>query len=268
MTRIAGQEQLPWLHIDSGGLLFKQSRLSAGQEEAGKNAAAGIAEAMQTMNCRALGIAAHDLAGGVAFLKRLQQERQLAWLSMNLVEAGSRQPVFPSWLMTEIAGLPVAVLGLTGGPAMLDAAPDKADYAVLPWQDVLPETLKQAGGKAAMVILLSSYPDAVNKEIAAAYPGLHIVLASGPGAAASHPSLVGGTLFAQTGAQGKTFGLLRITWTEAGKWAAPQAAEENLCRFNARLIPLESSLPEDAAVREIIRRAALRQTAGKKRRGD
>ncbi|MGR0480957.1 MAG: hypothetical protein ACTFAL_06005 [Candidatus Electronema sp. V4] len=221
------------------------------------------------MSCRALGIAAHDLAGGVAMLKRLQQERQLAWLSMNLVEAGSRQPVFPSWLLTEIAGLPVAVLGLTGGPAMLDAAPDKADYAVLPWQDVLPETLKQAGGKAAMVILLSSYPDAVNKEIAAAYPGLHLVLASGPGTAASHPSLVGGTLFAQTGAQGKTLGLLRITWTEAGKWEDKQLAGENLCRFSAQLIPLESSLPEDPAVRDIMRRTSQQQAAaGKNRRGD
>lgn len=224
---------------------------------------------MQAMSCRALGIAAHDLAGGVALLKRLQQERQLAWLSMNLVEAGSRQPVFPSWLMTEVAGLPVAVLGLTGGPAMLEAAPDKADYAVLPWQDVLPETLKQARGKAAMVILLSSYPDAVNKEIAAAHPGLHLVLASGPGTAASHPSLVGETVFAQTGAQGKTLGLLRITWTEAGRWENKQPGDGKLCRFSAQLIPLESSLPEDPAVRDIMRRTSQQQAAaGKNRRGD
>jgi len=267
---------------------------------------------MQAMSCRALGIAAHDLAGGVAMLQQLQQERQLSWLSMNLVEAGSRRPVFPSWLLTEAAGLPVAVLGLTGGQGQLEAAPDKADYAVLPWQDVLPETLRQASGKAAMVILLSSYPDAVNREIAAAHPGLHLILASGAGAAASHPSLSGGTLFAQTGAQGKTLGLLRITWTEAGKWedsglgeirleqnridqlnlrlgrserqvetvallAEKKQAEErlkamkdrkrpegeSLCRFSAQLIPLDSSLPEDAAVRDIIRR-----TAGKNRRGD
>ena len=135
MPRIAGQEQLPWLHIDSGGLLFKQTKLAAGQEDAGAIAADGIAEAMQAMNCRALGIAPHDLAGGVGLLKRFQQERQLAWLSMNLVEAAGKRPVFPSWLLTEIAGLPVAVLGLTGGPAVLEAAPDKADYAVLPWQE-------------------------------------------------------------------------------------------------------------------------------------
>lgn len=241
--------------------------MPSGQEEAEKVVASGIAEAMQAMNCRALGIAAHDVAGGVALLKRLQQERQLTWLSMNLVEAKSKQPVFPSWMLTELAGLPVAVLGLTGGPVVLAAAPDKAEYAVLSWQEVLPEVLKQASGKAAMVLLLSSYPDAVNKEIAAAVPGLHLVLASASSAAVSPPSLVGGTLFARTGARGKTLGLLRITWNEAGKWTDTQSKG---CRFSAELIPLKSSLPEDAAVREIIRRTAQQQAAavGKNHRGD
>ncbi len=269
--------------------------------------AAGIAKAMQSMNCRAIGLEAHDLAGGVVLLKKLQQEQQLTWLSMNLVDAKKKQPVFTPYLLTEVAGMQVAVLGLTNGQMVLDAAPDKVDYTVLPWKETLPKVIEQVKGKAAMIILLSSYPYEVNKEIAEAYPAINLMLTSGPAAATTYPFMVGSTLFAQTGARGKTLGMMRINWTEAGKWeesnlskirleqnrldqinlqlsrleqqkaqetgyqklvAEKQKAEQNinalqekkktegehLCHFSNQFIALESSLPEDPKVREIMTR--------------
>jgi hypothetical protein len=286
-------------------LLFKQTSLPSGQEEQEKINALGIAKAMQAMNCRAIGLEAHDLAGGVVLLKKMQQEQQLSWLSMNLVDAKKKQPVFTPHLLTEIAGMQVAILGLTGGPAVLDAAPDKADYTVLPWKETLPKAIEQVKGKAAMIILLSSYPYEVNKEIAEAYPAVNLMLTAGPAVAANYPFLVGSTLFAQTGARGKTLGMMRMNWTETRKWeesnlskirleqnrldqinlqlsrleqqkaqetgykklrAEKQQAEqnikdlrakkpsagENLCSFSNQFIALESSLPEEPKVREIM----------------
>jgi hypothetical protein len=56
IKQIAEAEKLPYLFLDSGALLFKQTRLPKGEEEQAKIAAQGIIEAMQAMDCRATGI--------------------------------------------------------------------------------------------------------------------------------------------------------------------------------------------------------------------
>lgn len=215
ISTLAGQERLPFLFLNSGGLLFRQETIPAGQEEQEKIRAEGIAEAMRTMGCRASGIEAHDLAGGVELLKRFQAEARLTWLSMNLADAASGGLVFAPSLLTEIAGLRTAALGLTGS---IGNAPDKEKYVLLPWTETLPKELARLKGQADMIILLSSLPARVNKEIAAAHPEIHLILAAGVGEL-THPFSERETLFAQTGARGKTLGMMRISWTEAKKWA-------------------------------------------------
>jgi nitrate/TMAO reductase-like tetraheme cytochrome c subunit len=216
ISQIAAAEQLPFLYLDSGGLLFKQTKLPAGQEEQAKIAAQGIAEAMQAMRCQAVGITAHDMAGGVGLLRQLQDTGQLTWLSMNLVDRQQNKPVFMPWLLTKTAGLSVAVLGLTNEKIL--SPPDQKNYALLPWEQTLPKALAHVRDKADMIILLSSCPDAVNKKIAAAHPEINLLLHSGAGAATAYPVMVNQTVFAQTGPRGKSLGLLRIVWTEAGTW--------------------------------------------------
>ncbi len=217
ISQIAAAEQLPYLYLDSGGLLFKQTKLPAGQEEQAKIAAQGIAEAMQAMRCQAVGITAHDLAGGVDLLRQMQDAGQLNWLSINLVDRQQNKPVFMPWLLAKTAGLSVAVLGLTNESIQLAPA-DQEKYALLPWEQTLPTALAQVRDKADMIILLSSCPEAVNKKIAEAHPEINLLLASGPGAATAYPVMVNQTVFAQTGPRGKSLGLLRIVWTEAKKW--------------------------------------------------
>ncbi|WP_417915234.1 UshA-like (seleno)protein [Candidatus Electronema sp. JM] len=244
LSQITAKEQRPALFLSGGGLLFRQTSVQEEQKRQELINAEGIAEAMRAMDCRALGLEAHDLAGGIALLKQWQEKHQLAWLSMNLVDAKKKQPVFAPYLLTELAGIQIAVLGLTGS---LDAAPDKADYLLLPWKEALSKTLAQVSGKADMIILLSSYPYEVNKEIAEANPGVHLLLASGPGATGNNPFMVGSTLFAQTGARGKTLGMMRVAWTEAGRWEDSDLTkirleQSKLDQLNAQLGKLK---PED-----------------------
>ena len=58
--------------MDSGALLFKQNSIRPEMQEQETGTAQGIARAMQAMNCRAVGIAAQDLAGGIDLLKKIQ----------------------------------------------------------------------------------------------------------------------------------------------------------------------------------------------------
>ena len=170
---------------------------------------------MQTMNCRAVGIAGRDLAGGIELLKEIQERQELNWLSMNLVDDNSRQPLFSPSVNIQVGSLTIAVLGLT------DERVGKKDegYSILPWSEVLPEAVATAEAGADMVILLSSYPDRENKEIARTIQGIDLILQSGHASSNLPPQREGETLLTRVGSRGKYLGLMRINWTGAKKWA-------------------------------------------------
>jgi predicted CXXCH cytochrome family protein len=177
--------------------------------------ARGIAEAMQAMSCRAVGIAAQDLAGGIDLLKEIQDKQKLNWLSMNLVDSTTNQTIFAPSVDTRIGSINITILGLTDERA----GPGKdAGYTILPWQEVLPEVVANVDTRADMIILLSSYPDTINKEITRTVQGIDLILESAHGASNQPPRKVEDTLLARVGAQGKYVGMMRINWTDAGQW--------------------------------------------------
>ena len=203
-----------------------------------------------------MGIGAHDLAGGLGLLKELQERHNTTWLSMNLVDPEKKEPVFTPYLITEVGGLKIALLGLTddqGGHNDEDEQ-DKG-YIVLPWQDLLPQTLAEVKKKVDLTILLSSYSYEVNKEIAETVDGLHMILESGHAAPTTEPYPVENTLIAQTGTRGKYLGMMRIEWNKAGKWSEPtrnSSPDNDTCKYINQFIPLNTSLPEDPEVKKII----------------
>lgn len=301
--------------MDSGSLLFPHTLVQAKREEAEKAKANGITAAMQAMNCQAFGIGAHDLAGGLSFLKELQERHKNVWLSMNLVDPEKKKPIFTPYLMTKVGGLKIALLGLTDDQGERSKEGKEKGYAILRWQDVLPKALAEVEKKADMTILLSSYSYQVNKEIAEAVDGIDIILESGHAAPTGEPYKVEGTLIAQTGTRGKYLGMMRIEWNEAGQWTdksftrirtdenrlkrvdqqlariekSKEKAElandkeykelskekkqlvkriktlkeqrdatpekEGLCTYSNRFVPLNTSLPEDPAIKKIIDQA-------------
>lgn len=200
---------------------------------------------MQAMNCRAVGIGAHDLAAGVNLLKELQERHKTVWLSMNLVDPEKKEPIFTPYLMTKVGGLKIALLGLTDDQRDHNGeGEEKGGYTILPWQDTLPKILAQVGKKVDMTILLSSYSYQINKEIAETVDGLHMILESGHAAPTAEPYKVEDTLIAQTGTRGKYLGMMRIDWNEAGQWTDKsftrlRTEENRLKRVNQQLARLE-----------------------------
>ncbi|MCI5207967.1 MAG: hypothetical protein D3910_04070 [Candidatus Electrothrix sp. ATG2] len=218
MTKLAEQEKLPFLFVDSGSLLFQRKTISAKKELAEKIKANAIIASMQAMNCRAIGIGAHDLSSGIDFLKELQERHKTVWLSMNLVDPEKKQPIFTPYLITEVGDLKIALLGLTDDQGTHNEEGKKKEYTVLPWQDTLSKMVSKVGKKVDMTILLSSYSYQTNKEIAESVDGLHLILESGHAAPTTAPYQVQDTLIAQTGTRGKYLGMMRIDWNAAGQW--------------------------------------------------
>lgn len=243
------------MFVDSGSLLFQHTKIQAKREQAEKAEADGIAAAMQAMNCQAVGIGAHDLAGGISVLKELQERHETVWLSMNLVDPAKKKPIFTPYLITKVGDLKIALFGLTDDQGKHDGKGKEKGYTILPWQDTLPKTLAKVGKKVDMTILLSSYSYQINKEIAKTVDGLHMILESSHAAPATEPYKIKNTLIAQTGTRGKYLGMMRIDWNEAGQWTDKsfsriRTEEDHLKRVNQQLARLKKQKKKAALAKD------------------
>ncbi len=195
-------------------MLFKKTGIAEGHLPPEKAAAEGIAAAISKMNYSAAGIAPRDLAAGIDFLLELQKKSSFSWLSTNITSVETGKNLFLPYILHQIGDTTIGIIGVTGPPKNLQLPKIK----ILPWQDVLPKIVSGVEKQADMVILLSSYPQSVNKKIAEQIDNIHLILQSGTGGSNKAPQLIKNTLLCRTGDRGKYLGWLRIDWKKSHKW--------------------------------------------------
>ena len=212
------------LALDSGALLFKEERIPPDQGQRLTTTAQGIVSAYNKMSFAAVGIARQDLAAGLPFLLALQQKADFPWLSANLASRTSGKPYFKPHTLLTMAEMNLAVIGLTGNQGANDLLTEKDNAVILSWEEVLPKEISLLKGRADMLILLSSFPAAVNKKIADRHPEIHLILQSGNASGNLPPEMINNTLITQVEQQGKAVGILEIHWNaQTKKWGDPSA---------------------------------------------
>lgn len=250
IEQIKNESNKPVLLLDAGGLLFEQPVMPEPLLEGRKIQAAGIIRAMRQMNYAAVGLAAQDLAVGLNFVKRQNETSGLPWLSANLESGAADKKFIQPFIIKQIAEISIVVIGLTNdqvGSAALSAA---RDFRVLPWRNVLADTLTQVRGKADMTILLSSYPEQVNRQIAEEFDDIHLIIQSGTSTAGKAPRLFGNTLIMQVGSRGKYIGRMDIDWKPSRHWGQQVTTQrkqtlDRLDRINWRLGRMEKQLRQE-----------------------
>ncbi len=251
------------MFVDSGALLYKYKILheSPHKQQVAELTARGIAKASQAMGCMANGIARLELDGGIDRLQKIEQNSKLTWLSMNLTDKAGH-PVFTPMLITKTGSTTIALLGLTDNGLSKE---DQDNYAIVPWQEILPRYLQQARKEADMVILLSSYPEPINREIAQSVDGIHIILQADHSSVNQPPLQVKNTLLTRVATRGKYLGMLRIHWTDTGKWGQDftekiRSAQEKLDRINWQIGRLEKrDQPEQLTHNKLYKKLQLDQ---------
>ncbi|MFZ5798044.1 MAG: UshA-like (seleno)protein [Desulfobulbaceae bacterium] len=249
IKQVESEVDKPVLRLDAGALFFERPGVPDALLEARTIQARGISRAMQAMQYAAIGTAPHDLAAGLEFLHRQSREFSLPLLSANLRNQEGTSP-FPASLLTKIGETSVAIIGLTGESAPNEADRRSGEYRLLSWEEVLPDTLQDVAKHAEMIILLSSYPEKINRVIAGRFPDIHLIIQSGASPAGKAPEIVGNTLITQVAARGKYLGRLDIDWKKSRRWGQEQGghaklrqARDELDRINWRLGRLEKRWP-------------------------
>lgn len=233
------------LLIDAGALLFSKNTLASGLEvEQAKITAAAIVDSYSKIGYEAVGIARQDLAGGISFLKEQASRSSFPWISANLVDRNTQQPLFPPSLILGKNDMHIGIIGITGhtGKSPIEEDPD---VDIISWQQVLPPLIASLEKQCDIIILLSNLPHSENKILSKQFNNIHLIIQSGIATNNVNPLLVNNTLICQTEKQGKHLGMMNIQWHPSRTWHNEEnplllQKQNELDRLNWRLKKIRS----------------------------
>lgn len=225
-----------------------------------------VVDVLNAAGLDAMALGNHDFNFGQARLVELMEQARFPILSANTVRfdanapvgapggfglvAATGEPLAPPVAFFDVAGIRVAVLGLTTpntGTSMHPGA-----VAGLAFQDpvaVAAAWVPVLRKRADLVIALTHIGYSVDRELAAAVPGIDVIVGGYTHTLLEGAEQVGDTLIVQAGEFGRYLGVLELT-VEGGR----------VIEHSARLVPITSDVPAHPDVEALVGRWAARLT--------
>ena len=183
-----------------------------------------------------------DFAFGVESILRLSHQANFPFLLANLLHASSSQPVFSPYLIKNIQGIRIGLVGLISHRLALGgSAKEKAKYRLVDPLETAKKWVAELKKKNCQIIAVAAHMDRNDQEkLAGSVPGIHFILSGHytPSPLESHP--VKGTQIFMAGVRGENIGQVDFF---------PDPKDFN-ARF--RLIPLNPQYPDHPQVQELL----------------
>ena len=200
------------LVVDSGDLFF-YNRVGIDAEKAPQKGRL-IGKAYRKMGAAAVNVGCLDLLQGVDFLRQ-EFSQGLPLISANLLDPSSKAPIFPPYVIREVAGYRVAFFGLLppeSGPEIIPAIRGDNEDKILIGDPVeaARRTVQSLSGKADLIILLSDLGLYKDQMVAKAVPGIHFILGGHEGRFSRKADRSGKTSIFQSSIKGMYVGQLRL----------------------------------------------------------
>jgi len=135
-------------------------------------------DVMNRLGYDAMTLGPNDLALGLAVLRQRMAEAQFAVLSANAIEKATGELVAAPYVVAELAGYRVAIIGLSGGESA-------AEIVVQDPLATAQAVVAEVKGQADVIILLSHAGPEMDLKIADTVPGIAAIVSGGPGAQAT-----------------------------------------------------------------------------------
>ncbi|MFQ5747852.1 MAG: UshA-like (seleno)protein [Planctomycetota bacterium] len=190
VSQIKLQSEQPVLFFDLGDLLFDKSQLNSLELHQYPLKARMMMEALTAAGCDAWCPGDYDFSNGLPLLKELDQATPYPFLLANVNEVKTGKPVFQEWTTITAGALKVGVFGLLGrelnNPAAASASIDlhvartlsrpRLGLRVRDPVEVARALVPVIRKQCDYVILLGHVGNAEAKAIAAAVPGIDLIL--------------------------------------------------------------------------------------------
>ena len=116
--------------LDAGDLFFSTTKLSDKNRESEYFRAGAVIDGYQKIGCDAINVGYYELIAGLPFLKSINNNSSIPFISANLRDANTEKLIFEPYVIIERNGLKLGIIGVT------DLKPDTMksvisdDYAV------------------------------------------------------------------------------------------------------------------------------------------
>jgi len=199
------------------------------QESGGKTSV----DAMNMMGYNAMALAVGDLALGLDALQARQKEAKFAFVSANLFVANTKDLVGQSYVVLTVGSQRVAIVGLT-------EAGQVEGFTITDPLAAARQAVAAASKQADIVILLTHTPVSIARQIAAAVPGIDLIVTGGDevlpaGEVAGNGALIVHADVSLPGHAGRNMGIVTADFDAQGK----------LTKQTNSIIPILEDLPED-----------------------
>jgi len=200
-------------------------------------------DTMELMGYDALNLGSPEFYFGKEFLEHTRSHVSFPYIASNLRYGGSKLPWTREYIIKEVGGIKVAILGVLN-PNDLAQLPNQEQVKglqVIPPETALNRLLPEVKGKADLVILLSLFDVKETIALVKATKGVDVAISSGSDDV-FYAEALENTVILQTGSQGKTLGLLKITLDE----------KRVLSVSERRHVPLRSSVPGNEKIESLV----------------
>ncbi len=208
-----------------------------------KDTAELLLKAMELMGYDALNLGGPEFYFGKEFLEHTRPRVSFPYIASNLLSGGSRLPWTREYIIKEVGGIKIAILGVIN-PNDLTQLPHQdrvKELQVIPPETALTGLLPEVREKADLVILLSRFDVKETIALVKATKGIDVAISSGSDDI-FYAEPLEGTVILQTGSLGKTIGSLKVTIDE----------KRVLSVVDRRHIPLFSSVPDNEGMASLV----------------
>ncbi len=204
------------LKTDAGNrtLVLDDGDLWQGTFASNRDQGKTIIAAMNAIGYDALTVGNHDFDQGIAVLEARAAEAKFPFLAANLVQATTNQP--PAWIkpyiIKSVADIRFGIIGLTytGTPAISSKAPELKAFKFIDEIEALKQILPPVKSQADFIIVLSHAGFNRDQQIAAAVPGIDVIVGGHTHTELRQPRVVGNTIIVQAGAKAQYVGRLEL----------------------------------------------------------
>jgi 2',3'-cyclic-nucleotide 2'-phosphodiesterase (5'-nucleotidase family) len=232
-TKIADERKTgkPVLVLDAG------NSLTGDQDPARRSEGASSIEALNLLGYDAMALGPADLALGPAVLRERIAEASFAILSANAVDKRTGELLAKPYVVREIGGHRVALVGLSG-------AVDTAEIRVRDPMSSVKDAVAAARPQSDEIIVLSSAGASANQQIADDVEGIAAIVGGGSGASSKAwaSPRTGTPVFhadeASPGHAGRVLGVARLAFDRDGA----------LTDYTWKPFSLGPEVPDDAAI--------------------
>jgi len=229
----------PLLVLDAG------DSLTGDQDPAKQSQGASSVAAMNRLGYDAIALGPQDLSLGLEALQQRIGESKFAVLSANAIVSGTGALLARPFVVRDLGGYRVALVGLTGGPGTAEIRVGDPVAAAR-------QAVTDARLDAGVVLVLSHAGQAVDRQIAGEVPGISAVISGGPGAAQApwiSPKTGVPVMHADEAAPGhagRILGLAQLTFDAQGRLVDKQW----------RRVPLGPEVADDPVMAAWVRQQA------------